>query len=284
MSTFAVRSRVLFLLLGLVLAAAPLLAATPLSLSVIDVGQGDSLLMQFPNGHTMLIDAGVPTAGPAVVSYLRSRHVTRIDTLVATHPHSDHMGGLPEVVAAFPVGRVWDGGFKRESQTAFYDALQAKHVPVTTPSAGFTEKIGEVTVTVLGPKTQLTGTRSDPNNNSLVLRLSYRKVSFLLPGDMEAEERASIGPLPASTVLKVAHHGSIFGTDAALLQSVQPRLALISVAAKNDYMEPHPPVLALLAKAGAQLFTTAHHGSILVTTDGATFTVKPGKAPADAPK
>jgi len=207
--------------------------AGQLNLSVIDVGQGDSILVQFPNGEDMLVDAGDRDAGPTVVHYLRSRGVKRIDILVASHPHADHIGGMPSVLAAFPVGKAWDSGYNHGSRTQedFLRTIKAKGIRFGRPKAGFGEKVGEVAVAVLAPPpTPLLGTESDANNNSLVLRIAYGSVSFLLPGDMEREERATVARWPHSTVLKVAHHGSRNGTDLAFAKAVSPQYAVVSYA------------------------------------------------------
>jgi competence protein ComEC len=131
-------------------------ATKPLAVSVIDVGQGDSILVQFPSGQDMLVDAGDRDAGPTVVQYLRSRGAKRIVILVASHPHADHIGGMQAVLSAFPVGKVWDSGYSQGSRTQreFLGTIKAKGVRFGMPKAGFSEKAGNATVAVLAPKTQ----------------------------------------------------------------------------------------------------------------------------------
>jgi competence protein ComEC len=255
-------------------------AAGALAVSLIDVGQGDSILVQFPDGETMLVDAGDQAHGQDVVRYLRQRGCSRIDILVGTHPHADHIGGMAAVLAAFPVGKVWDSGFVQASrvQQEYLATITRKGIQFGKPRRGFTQDIGNVRVEVLAPARLLRGTDSDANNNGLVLRVSHGKVSFLLMGDAEGRERATVPNWPASTVLKVAHHGSRNGTTAAFLRAVKPELALISCAAHNDYGHPHAETLAALRSAGAKIRNTAADGTIVVTTTGEGYSVSPPSA------
>ncbi|MHB9131916.1 MAG: MBL fold metallo-hydrolase [Armatimonadota bacterium] len=248
--------------------------AAPLTVSVIDVGQGDSILVQFPNGQDMLVDAGDKAHGATVVNYLKSRHVTRIDILVATHPHADHIGGMGAVLAAFPVGKVWDDGYNLGSRTQqdFLQAIKKKGLQYGQPRAGFTQAIGDVRIDVLAPGKTLLG--SDANNNSLVLRLVYGQTSVLLPGDMEAAERATVNNWPKTTVLKVAHHGSRNGTDTAFARALSPQVAIISYALGNSYGHPHQQALDALKAAGATVYRTGTQGTVVVTSNGKTVAVK----------
>ena len=142
------------------------------------------------------------------------------------------------------------------------------------PRAGFTQQIGDVQLTILAPgKDLLKGTDSDANNNSLVMRLVYKDVSLLLTGDMEKEERATVAAWPKTTALKLAHHGSRNGTDAAFLTALAPAAGMISCAADNSYGHPHPEVINALQQAKVPFFVTATNGTVLFTTDGKTLAV-----------
>jgi len=246
-----------------------------LVMSVIDVGQADSILVEFPNGQTMLVDAADQAHGPTVVSYLRSRGVNRVDILVATHPHEDHVGGIMDVMTAFPVGKVWDSGYNIGSRTQqqYLQAIKDKGIQYGQPRAGFTQSVGQAGIAVLAPRQLISGTSSDANNNSIVMRVALGQQSYLLTGDMEEAERATVTNWPRSTVLKVAHHGSRNGTDPAFLGQVSPQIAVLSYAEANEYGHPHPETRQALQNAGVRPYSTAMNGTVIVRTDGTNRTV-----------
>jgi competence protein ComEC len=267
----------LFLLFACILAALPALASG-IAMHVIDVGQGDSIFIQFPNGSTMLVDAGPADAGPTVVRYLKNLGVRKIDILVLTHPHSDHLGGMSDVLAAFGIGKIWDSGYRHGSglQRRFLEAVAGKKIRFGRPKAGFSELVGAAVIDVLAPIREISGTKGDVNNNCLVLRVSYGYFTALLMADAEREERASVGAFPQSAILKVSHHGSHNGTDAAFLRQVRPEVAVISCAAENDYGHPHEAVLRMLGEAWVPWRSTAKDGSVVISSDGRRLFLKTG--------
>lgn len=270
-----------------------------LYVTFLDVGQGDAILVRAPGGRTMLVDTG-PASPPdpakgrtgfdageeVVVPYAVRAGVTRLDYLVLTHPDQDHAGGMAAVLNSLPVGALLEPQFPHGSQ-GYRDGLAAaaaKGVAVWRPTAGETFRLGRhVTAEVLHPAAAfLTGTRSDQNSNSVVLRLRYRNISLLLAGDMEAvtEERLlDQGTSVKADVLKVAHHGSEYSTTAPFLQAVQPRWAVISAGAGNLFGHPHRDTLRRLEGHGAAVYRTDRHGSVTVKTDGysLTFTTTRGQ-------
>ena len=248
-----------------------------MTLHALDVGQGDALLLRLPEGQTVLVDAGPREAGPRVVTYLRDQGVERIDLLVATHPHEDHIGGMKDVLEAFEVGKVWDSGFVLGSRTqkGFLREIRDRKIRFGKPKGGFSEELGGALVEVLGPLEVLRDTPSDTNNNGLILRVSYGDVSFLLMGDAQKEQRRSVGPLPRSTFLKVAHHGAANGTDKALLRQVRPQGAVISCGVDNPYGHPSPRTVKALEAAKVRWYVTTG-GPVVVSTDGDTWKVLSG--------
>jgi len=252
-------------------------ANTPqLVMSVIDVGQGDSILVEFPNGQDMLVDAGPRSAGPTVVDYLQKRNISRINILVATHPHEDHIGGMMNVLDTFPVDKAWDSGYSHGSKTQenFLQAIKDKGIRFGMPKAGFSQQVGDAKIEVLAPVRALSGTNSDANNNSVVIRISYQQTSFLLTGDMESEERSTISSWPKTTVLKVAHHGSRNGTDRYFLSSLSSKMAVISCAQGNSYGHPHSSTISALMNAGIKIYDTEDVGTVVLSSDGKTVNVK----------
>ncbi len=251
-----------------------------LVISVIDVGQGDAILVQFPHGQVMLVDAGVHDQGATVVGYLQQRHISHIDLLLASHPHEDHIGGMGDVLSAFPITQVWDDGYVLGSHTQrdYLQHIHDAHIPLSVVHAGMTQEIDGVRVDVLAPVKPLADTDSDANNNSVVLRLSYGAVSALLTGDMEAAERDTVTNWPHCTILKVAHHGSRTGTDIAFLRAVQPALAVISCGEGNPYGHPHTETLQALQLQHVLVKDTKLDGTVVITTDGHGFAVTSSKS------
>jgi len=238
-----------------------------------DVGQGDSFLFILPNNETILIDAGPEEAGRKLVRELKRLDVKKIDLLVATHPHSDHIGGMSRVLANFPVGKVWDSGFIHGSpyQKNFYSAIQKKNIPFGRPKRGHSEKMGSVLIEVLAPARLIRGTKRDANNNCLVLNVKYGRTSFLMLADMEREQRSTIKPLPVATVLKASHHGSSNGTDMDLLKEVSPLLIILSYGRNNSYGYPHREVVSAVSALGIKRLDTKG-GTFRIVSDGERIT------------
>ena len=243
----------------------------------LDVGQGDSTLILFKN-LTILIDAGEQEKGDVVVRDLQSLGIARIDLLVATHPHSDHIGGMETVIGAVPVTRVVDAGMPHPSPlyARFLDAVEARHIPYTVVHEGDTINLNPaLRILVLSPQEQQSG--DDLNDNSVVLRISYGTFNILLTGDagFAAENRMlATGYALDAEILKVAHHGSIYSTGGRFLERVHPEVAVIPVGAANPYGHPADATLAALEQAGCTVYRTDRDGDILVKSDGITYTVQ----------
>jgi competence protein ComEC len=242
----------------------------------IDVGQGDSILIQSPEGKTALIDGGY--GGSGTLAYLQSHGIARIDVMIASHPHADHIGGLVDVLRAMPVGEVWTSGASHTTGVfeRFLDAIAAAKVPYRETSRGDSITCGSLAFTVL---------RSDPhardlNDTSLVLHLQAGQVSFLFTGDAERpSEQAMLREVAAelpSTVLKVGHHGSYTSSSPEFLAIVQPVVAVYSAGAHNSYGHPHASTIRNLQRVGAQIYSTDKDGTVVIATDGATYTVTTG--------
>ena len=249
----------------------------PLRVHFIDVGQGDCILAQFSNGETLLVDAGDASQGSKVVRYLRNQGVRRIDHLIATHPHADHIGGMPEVIDSFDIGRVYMPRTTHSSST--YErlllALKKKNLSITEARAGRSvTSAGNMDVCFMAPRS----TRYENlNDHSAVTRIEYGDHVFLLTGDAEAQSEremlVSSEICPKADVLKVGHHGSGTATSAEFLRAVRPKYAVISVGAGNPYGHPAKDTLARLRKEAVQVYRTDLHGTIVFTSDGQTISV-----------
>jgi competence protein ComEC len=227
-----------------------------------DVGQGDALALRVGPGAAVVIDAGPdPTLVDACLSRLGVRHVP---LLLLSHFHLDHVGGIAGVLRGRTVDAIGVGGFDEPAEGVA--AVRATHVPMTELSVGESLTIGEVSLQVLGPLQELHGTRSDPNNNSLIVRAVVASVSILLPGDAEHDAERSLlsaGAPLAADVLKVPHHGSAW-SEPAFLDAAAARVAIVEVGIDNDYGHPSPGVIAHLSRSGARVLRTDLDGDVAV--------------------
>lgn len=270
----------------LLLAWASALAGT-LSVEVLDVGQGDSILLQTPAGKTILIDGG--TGRRNVANLLERRSIEQVDLMVATHAHADHIGGLDEVMDAVPVRVFVDSGVPHTTETykKVVGLVEQKTIPYKAVRGGQVFRFDDgIVMTVLGPyDPMLRGTRSDLNSNSVITRVDHRDVCFLFMGDaeLETEHQALEHGLESCEVLKVAHHGSAHASSKKFLDVVQPEWAAISVGRNNRYKHPAPGALRRLENAGAKVLRTDHHGRITFLSNGKKVKVSVSVAPPESP-
>jgi competence protein ComEC len=261
-----------------------------LTLTMIDVGQGDALLVRGPSGQTMLVDGGGEVEGRPtgydvgarrLVPALRRLGVRRVDLVMLSHPHEDHVGGLVAVLQNFSVGLVLDSGVPHPgpSYVELLRLIEAGRVPYRLARRGMQADLGDgLALTILHPREPLTqGTSSDANLNSIVARLTFGRVTVLLTGDVEGAAETQLldpGDDVRSLILKVAHHGSRTSTTPAFLEAVRPAIALISVGAMNPFGHPDADVIERLEDAGAAVYRTDIHGAVTVITDGVRVQVR----------
>ncbi|MBZ4669364.1 MAG: beta-lactamase protein [Defluviitaleaceae bacterium] len=251
------------------------------TVTFIDVGQGDSILIQAPSGKAMLIDAGVPEMGSKVVNYIKSRGISKIDVLIGTHPHADHIGGIPKVIKNFEIGKFYMPKVTTTTKT-FENVLRAaksKGLSINVAKAGLTLDLGE------GIKAEMIAPNSayydDLNNYSAVIKVTYGNTAFMFTGDAEKEseqEMLSRGYNLKTDVFKVGHHGSLSSSTWAFLKAVSPKYAVISVGKNNDYGHPHKEIIEKLKSLGVIVYRTDECGTVVAVSDGKTisFNVKPG--------
>ena len=258
-------------------------------ISVIDVGQGDAILVEFPDGTTMLVDAGPKAlqfdAGERiVVPFLKRRNISTIDLLVVSHPHSDHIGGVPAILESFDVKRVIDSGQPIRSQIYSHyltDVANEECEFGSTIAGTRIDAPANARLYVLSPMSHFVDadtTHKHPNlnNTSVVLKMQYGNISLLLVGDAEKEvERDMVtvyGDFLRSTMLKVGHHGSNTSSTEDFLNAVKPEIALISVGRNNKFRHPSPAVLQRLEQLPATISRTDEDGALIFETDGNTIT------------
>ncbi|ART76133.1 hypothetical protein B4U37_08820 [Sutcliffiella horikoshii] len=245
------------------------IVSLPLLVHFIDVGQGDAILLQTPNGSNILVDTGPKESSKKLLAYLKKVSVTSIDLLVITHPDFDHIGGIPSLLEKLPVKKILDSG-KAHTTLTFIQYKQYvwnNIVPVQYAKEKMKLDIDpDLKIKVLNSGSE----EKETNNASIVLHITYGEMKFLLMGDTEEQEekRMSRKYNLESTILKVAHHGSNSSSTASFLKDVQPKIAVISAGKNNDFHHPHLPVLNRLIESGADIYNTAESGSIVFSTDG----------------
>lgn len=246
----------------------------------IDVGQGDCELIQYMSTG-ILIDAGETPNGPKVAQYLKDAGITTLEYVVATHPHSDHYGGLAEVVKDFDVEHVLmpDVTSNDSSFQKLLEAIKAKGLKIETPKPGsaLATAIGGLTLDVFAPNS---ASYSDTNEYSIVIKAAYGATSFLFTGDASSVSEAEMlknGYDLSADVLKVGHHGSTTSTSQAFLDAVNPSLAVIEVGKDNPYGHPNAEILDRLNKYGVRVYRTDLNGTVTMVSDGAKITVSTEK-------
>ena len=254
-----------------------------LRVDFLDVGQADCALLS-SNGHYMVIDGGNNGDADSILSYLEERGVQKLDAVVGTHPHEDHIGSLDAIMNHFDVEAVYMPKILHTSKT-FEDVLDAianKGLKIKSPNPEDTIDFNGLEIEVLGPQKEY----KDFNNNSIVLKVNAGETAFLFTGD--AEEAAEKDMLQAggnmqADVLKVSHHGSSTASSRAFLQAVQPSYAVISVGAGNSYHHPEEETLQRLQGIGAEIYRTDLQGTIVCTTDGKNIAFHCGSSTQEKP-
>lgn len=249
-----------------------------ITVHVIDVGQGESILVKSDGGN-VLIDAGENDQGSVVMDYLKSQGVNTIDYFVGTHPHSDHIGGMDDIIENMEVKEVIMPDIPDSlipTTKTFEDVLQAaedQHLSITVMEPGDTFSVGEARFLVLAPLEEY----DDLNDVSLVLKMTYGERSFLFTGDAEAiseKDMLASGEDLSAQVLVAGHHGSSTSSGAAFLDAVNPAYVAISCGMGNSYGHPHEETLQRLQTRQIQVNRTDQEGSIVYLTDGKNISVQ----------
>jgi competence protein ComEC len=252
-----------------------------MALTVLDVGQGDCLVLRSPRGRSWLVDAGGGfdsrfDPGEAVVGpYLWSQGMRRLEGVVVTHAHPDHVGGVPFLLRSFGIGEVWEGVAPRYDRGyhTLNAALKEAAVRRRTVTRGVVTTWDGVVMRVVWPEPSGGPPWSTRNDDSVVLDVSYGDVHFLLAGDIEDGAESRLPPGRAQ-VLKVPHHGSKSSSSPGFIAAVGPRLAVVSAGYKNRFGHPHPTVVERLHRAGVRLYRTDRDGAVTVATDRSAIWVK----------
>jgi competence protein ComEC len=251
--------------------APPTTPKSLLQVHYIDVGQGDSILIESPDGKTILIDGG--DSNFQALNYLKSVGIKKIDLMIATHPHADHIGGLVEILNSIPTSKVITNGelYTTPVYEQFLDAIANAKAEYSEVKQGDTISIGYLDFSVLNP---LNLSQGNANNNSIVLRLTYGNVSFLFMGDAEKEVESRIMNLGIplkSDFIKLGHHGSSSSSSFPFIKTVNPSIAIYSAGLGNPYNHPDQSVIGSLIRQGITVYGTDKNGTITISTDGVNY-------------
>ncbi len=244
-----------------------------LKVHFLDVGQGDSIFVELPSGECMLIDASEREFANRIISFIDCLGYKKIDHLIATHPHADHIGGMQTVISHFEVGEVYMPEAVTDTKT-FINLLEAfdeKGLSITVAKAGLEVDFGGAKGKFVAPSVIV----DDMNNCSAVLHLSFGNRAFLFTGDAEIDEESTIEGDIKCDVLKAGHHGSSTSSGEYLLGKAKPQIAVISCGEGNSYGHPHKEALARLEAAGIKnVYRTDISGNISITTNGTDLVIK----------
>ncbi|MBE6729821.1 MAG: MBL fold metallo-hydrolase [Ruminococcaceae bacterium] len=239
----------------------------------IDVGQGDSIFIELTNDRVMLIDAGESEYSSTVINYIKNLRYNKIDYLVATHPHSDHIGGMEKVINAFTIGEIYMP--KIISNTKTFESLleTIKNKGLKINSADYSVKIindNNLKAEFLSPVKDKYG---DTNDYSAVLKLTYKDNKFLFMGDAETEAEDEISADVTCDIIKVGHHGSNSSSGKKFVKKTKAKYAVISCGTDNKYGHPHTEIVKRWEDSGAKIYRTDLSGTVIVTSDGKTINV-----------
>ncbi len=242
----------------------------------IDVGQGDSILVQFQNKN-LLIDAGPRSSSDDLMKYLKKVGIKKLDYVVATHPHEDHIGGMPDVIKAFDIGEFYAP--KKQATTKIFESmvteLKKKDLKIHVAKAGVTLDLAQgLDIKMVAPNSD---NYEDVNDYSAVIKLSYKDTSFLFTGDAEKLSEKEIlqkGYDLKADVLKLGHHGSSTSSSKEFLDKVSPKYAIASLGKDNDYGHPHKETIDAMKKRNVTFYRTDKEGTVVLVSDGKNISKK----------
>ena len=233
---------------------------TSLKVYFFDVGQADSMLIQ-NNGENMLIDAGNNEDGETLVNNLKTLGVEKIDYLVGTHPHEDHIGGMDDIINSFEIGKIYMPNVSTNTKTFedVIDAAKNKNLQIETPKAGDKFTIGKSSCEVA----YVGSDKENLNLSSIIIKMKYNNLSYLFTGDTEAdvENKIDFGKI---NILKVAHHGSDTSSSEKFVNETAPEVAIISVGKDNSYGHPSNEIIKRYEKVGSKIYRTDEVGNIFI--------------------
>ncbi|WP_099335693.1 ComEC/Rec2 family competence protein [Clostridium cadaveris] len=253
---------------------APISTGNELKVHFIDVGQGDSILVQFKDKN-LLIDAGPRSSSNDLLKYLKGINLTKLDYVVATHPHEDHIGGMPEIIKNFEIGEFYAP--KKQVSTKIFQTmvedLKKKNHKINVAKAGVSlDMDSDISVEMIAPNSS---DYENVNNYSAVIKVTYKDTSFLFTGDAEKLSEKEILQKKydiKADVLKLGHHGSSTSSSKEFLDKVNPKIAVASLGKNNDYGHPHKEIIKAMKDRKISFYRTDELGTIVLKSDGKNIT------------
>ena len=248
-----------------------------LKVHYLDVGQGDSIFIELPNNETMLIDAAESYQSENIINYLKNLNYKKIDYVIGTHPNTDHIGGLKDIINTFEIGKIYMP--KVVSTTKTYEsllmAIKDKNLKINTAKAGTSIiDTDALKINILAPTNS---TYTELNNYSVVTKITYGTTKFLFMGDAEKLSENEIKENVTADVIKIGHHGSNTSSSIDFIKKVNAKYGIISVGLKNKYNLPKEETITNWEKSGTKIYLTSTNGTIRASSDGTNIKIESEK-------
>ncbi len=248
-----------------------------LKVHYLDVGQGDSIFIELPNNETMLIDAAESYQSENIINYLKNLNYKKIDYVIGTHPHTDHIGGLKDIINTFEIGKIYMP--KVVSTTKTYESLlmtiKDKNLKINTAKAGTSIiDIDTLKINILAPNNS---TYTELNNYSVVTKITYGTTKFLFMGDAEKLSENEIKENVTADVIKIGHHGSNTSSSIDFIKKVNAKYGIISVGLNNKYNLPKEETITNWENSGTKIYLTSINGTITAISDGTNIKIESEK-------
>lgn len=248
-----------------------------LKVHYLDVGQGDSIFIELPNNETMLIDAAESYQSENIINYLKNLNYQKIDYVIGTHPHTDHIGGLKDIINTFEIGKIYMP--KVVSTTKTYErllmAIKDKNLKINTAKAGISIiDTDTLKINILAPNSE---TYTELNNYSVVTKITYGTTKFLFMGDAEKLSENEIKEDVTADVIKIGHHGSNTSSSINFIKKVNAKYGIISVGLNNKYNLPKEETITNWENSGTKIYLTSINGTIRASSDGTNIKIESEK-------
>ena len=248
-----------------------------LKVHYLDVGQGDSIFIELPNNETMLIDAAESYQSENIINYLKNLNYQKIDYVIGTHPHTDHIGGLKDIINTFGIGKIYMP--KVVSTTKTYEsllmAIKDKNLKINTAKAGTSIiDTDALKINILAPNNE---TYTELNNYSVVTKITYGTTKFLFMGDAEKLSEKEIKENVSADVIKIGHHGSNTSSSIDFIKKVNAKYGIISVGLNNKYNLPKEETIKNWENSGTKIYLTSINGTIRAISDGTNIKIESEK-------